>query len=216
MSFAETGRTDSRLAASPRLFRNSVLDKLSRVHPRLPFLIYLPCVGFLLWKATRAFPVLTVMVTFALGYVLWTVLEYFGHRFIFHVRPTSRLGRRIQFLIHGVHHDHPDDPLRLVMPPIMSLPIMTAAFGVLRLAAGPQFALPVTAGFVAGYLLYDGLHFYVHNRQPENPVGLYLRRRHMHHHFRDDSSWFGVSAPWWDAIMATRPLRKAGTKRSCS
>jgi len=148
------------------------------------------------------------MVSFAVGYLLWTLLEYFGHRFIFHVRPMSRLGNWIQFLIHGVHHEHPDDALRLVMPPLMSLPIMAAAFGIIRLAAGPRTSLPVMAGFIGGYLVYDGLHFYVHHRQPGNFIGRYLRRRHMHHHFRDDRSWFGVSAPWWDAVFATRPARE--------
>jgi len=195
------------LAASPRLFRNPLLDKFSRVHPAVPFLIYVPIAAVLLWKA--GLPVRHMIVTFVVGYLLWTLLEYFGHRFIFHFRASSRFGGWIQFLIHGVHHEHPNDPLRLVMPPVMSLPIMVAAFALLRLAVGPSMVLPLMAGFLAGYLLYDGLHFYLHQRQPANALGRYLRRRHMHHHFRDQRSWFGVSAPWWDAIFATRPHEKA-------
>src|SRR5205085_3370816 len=210
MSSADVQKAAVRLAASPRLFRNPILDRFSRVHPSVPFLIYLPGVATLLWASTRALPVRYVIVTFAFGYLLWTLLEYFGHRFIFHIRPESRPAAWVQFLIHGVHHDHPNDALRLVMPPLMSAPIMTAAFGILRLAAGPRLALPLMAGFLAGYLIYDGLHFYVHHWQPRNFIGRYLRRRHMHHHFRDDRSWFGVSAPWWDAFFATRPARETG------
>lgn len=205
MSSADVHDTVARLAASPRLFRNPLLDRLSRVHPALPFLIYGPVTVVLLWMAGRDLPVRYVVVTFAFGYLLWTLLEYFGHRFIFHFRPKSPVGEWIKFLVHGVHHEHPNDALRLVMPPLMSLPIMAAAFGIVRLATGPQIAVPVMAGFIGGYLLYDGVHFYVHHRQPRNFVGRYLRRRHMHHHFRDDRSWFGVSAPWWDAAFATRP-----------
>jgi sterol desaturase/sphingolipid hydroxylase (fatty acid hydroxylase superfamily) len=207
MNGAETQDSDSYLAASPRLFRNPLLDRFSRVHPTVPFLIYLPATTTLLWSAARTLPGTSVAVAVAFGYLLWTLLEYFGHRFIFHIHPKSRFGARIQFLIHGVHHEHPGDPLRLVMPPIMSLPIMAAAFFLLRLAT-PKIALAAMAGFLGGYLIYDGLHFYVHRRQPENPIGRYLRRRHMHHHFRDDRSWFGVSAPWWDVIFATRPAPK--------
>lgn len=205
MSRADIDEGDALLAASPPLFRNPFLDRFSRVHPCLPFLIYPPAVGVLLWAARGSIPVPYILVTFVFGYVLWTLLEYFGHRFVFHLRPKSRRGKWIQFLIHGVHHEHPSDPLRLVMPPLMSLPIMAAASGLIRLAAGPRFALPLMAGFIGGYLIYDGLHFYVHHRQPGNFIGRYLRRRHMHHHFRDDTSWFGVSAPWWDVIFATRP-----------
>lgn len=211
MSSADVHDAATRLAASPRLFRNPLLDRFSRVHPALPFLIYGPATAVLLWMAERDLAVRYVVVIFAFGYLLWTLLEYFGHRFIFHFRPKSPTGQWFQFLIHGVHHEHPNDALRLVMPPLMSLPIMIAAFGIIRLATGPQVALPAMAGFIGGYLLYDGVHFYVHHRQPENFIGRYLRRRHMHHHFRDDRSWFGVSAPWWDAVFATRPARERVT-----
>lgn len=198
------------LTASPRLFRNAFLDRLSRVHPGIPFLLYLPVIAALLWRPQGKMSGAYEMVAFIFGYLLWTLLEYFGHRFLFHFRATSTFGRRIQFLIHGVHHQHPSDPLRLVMPPIMSVPIMVTGFAILRLALGLAMTLPALAGFLSGYLLYDGLHFYLHHAQPKTSIGRYLRRRHMHHHFRDDSSWFGVSAPWWDAIFATRPLADPG------
>lgn len=120
--------------ASPRLFRNRLLDRLSRVHPRTPFLIYLPAVAALL--SQEKLSLIFVIVAFGTGYVLWTLVEYSGHRLLFHFRPATAAGRRIQFLIHGVHHRHPSDPLRLVMPPIMSMPIMIVAFAILRLGFG--------------------------------------------------------------------------------
>jgi sterol desaturase/sphingolipid hydroxylase (fatty acid hydroxylase superfamily) len=206
MSCTEIHEPRGRLAASPRLFRNRLLDKLSRVHPVTPFFLYLPLLGVLLWRAGEL-PVRCVMEAFASGYLLWTLIEYFGHRALFHIHPRSALGRRIQFLIHGVHHEHPNDPMRLVMPPLMSVPIIAAAFVLLRITAGPAIGVPALAGFVTGYLAYDSLHFYVHHATPANWIGRYLRRRHMHHHFRDDTSWFGVSAPWWDTVFVTRPAR---------
>ena len=209
MSSADANDAADPLAASPRLFENPLLNRLSRVHPGLPFVIYVPVASFLLSAGLiNGLPVRYLLVTFAVGYMLWTLLEYFGHRFVFHIRPGSSAGEWVQFLIHGVHHEHPNDALRLVMPPLMSLPIMIAAFGLFRLAAGPETAPPLMAGFLAGYLIYDGVHFYVHHRQPKSLIGRYLRRRHMHHHFRDDKSSFGVSAPWWDAIFSTRPVRE--------
>jgi sterol desaturase/sphingolipid hydroxylase (fatty acid hydroxylase superfamily) len=213
MNCAKSHERRGHLAASPRLFRNPLLDRLSRVHPATPFLLYLPAIGILLWRAGMPFPVRFVMLAFASGYLMWTLVEYFGHRFVFHIRPKNALGRRIQFLIHGVHHKYPNDPLRLVMPPLMSVPIMAAAFVVFRFAAGSATALPAMAGFIAGYLAYDGLHFYLHHASATTALGRYLQQRHLHHHFRDESTWFGVSAWWWDGVFATRPLRAPGVGR---
>jgi sterol desaturase/sphingolipid hydroxylase (fatty acid hydroxylase superfamily) len=192
------------LAASPRLFRNPLLDRLSRVHHLLPAVLYLPVIPGLLYASGRLLPVGTEVAGFLGGYVLWTLIEYFGHRFLFHHRFTSATGRRVQFLMHDVHHDHPSDPLRLVMPPLMSVPIMTAAWAVLRITFGPTVCLPVLAGFIAGYLAYDMLHYHLHHGQPKTGIGRLLRVRHMNHHFRDDASFFGVSAPWWDHIFRTQ------------
>jgi sterol desaturase/sphingolipid hydroxylase (fatty acid hydroxylase superfamily) len=141
----------------------------------------------------------------AAGYMIWTLTEYLGHRFLFHTEFPGKLGARIHYLIHGVHHDHPSDPLRLVMPPLLSAPIMAASFVVLRPICGPVFVLPVWAGFIAGYIVYDMVHYHVHHARPRTRAGRILRRRHMLHHFRDSSLWFGVSAPWWDDFFGTRP-----------
>lgn len=192
--------------ASPRLFRNPVLDRLSRVHHLVPLLLYGPLiVGLLLaaWRTVRAGPLL---LAFAVGYLLWGLVEYLGHRFLFHYRPATSLGSWLQYLVHGVHHVHPDDPLRLVMPPLMSLPIIALAGGVLSALSGSASCLPALAGFAAGYLAYDMLHFHIHNRQPRFFLDRLLRHRHMYHHFRDDSRCYGVSAPWWDVVFGTRTV----------
>ncbi|HTV34275.1 MAG TPA: sterol desaturase family protein [Methylocella sp.] len=144
-----------------------------------------------------------VFATTALGYFIWTLIEYFGHRFLFHTEFPGRFGARIHFLIHGVHHVHPNDPLRLVMPILLSGPIMLIALGVVRLLFGLPLGYPVLAGFVTGYLAYDLIHYYVHHGAPQTGVGRLLRRAHMLHHFRDPTRNFGVSAPWWDRVFRT-------------
>ena len=52
---------------------------------------------------------------------------------MFHFEPEDGLGARLHWIIHGVHHDHPNDPLRLVMPPAVSVPLAAAVFGLLYL-----------------------------------------------------------------------------------
>ena len=56
------------------------------------------------------------------GYLMWTLFEYWLHRIVFHFEPEEGIGARLHWIIHGVHHDHPNDPMRLVMPPAVSVP----------------------------------------------------------------------------------------------
>ena len=61
--------------------------------------------------------------------------------------------------MHGVHHDHPNDPLRLVMPPAVSLPLAALFLAAFIGLFGGFVGCAIGAGFLAGYLIYDMLHF---------------------------------------------------------
>lgn len=196
------------LRASPRLFDNPALDKLSRVHWSTPLFLYAPFVAFLAFMSLKAFDAPIALAATALGYLIWTLIEYFGHRFLFHYEFPGKIGARIHFLIHGVHHVHPNDPLRLVMPAPLSVPIMLTAFLVLGSVFGLPLGYPVLMGFVLGYLSYDMVHYYVHHGDPKTRLALALRRSHMLHHFRDPTRGFGVSAPWWDYVFGTQHVRQ--------
>ena len=121
------------------------------------------------------------------------------------LRAGGGLGARLHWIIHGVHHDHPNDPLRLVMPPAVSVPLGAVVFGVLYLIFGSRYAPALGAGFFAGYLVYDMTHYYLHHFRPADGSGRMLRERHMRHHFQDDTRGFGISAPYWDEVFRTSP-----------
>ena len=47
------------------------------------------------------------------AFLLWTLIEYLLHRFVFHseyVLPDSKLLRYLHFALHGIHHMLPTDP----------------------------------------------------------------------------------------------------------
>ena len=111
-------------------------------------------------------------------------------------------------MIHGVHHDHPNDPLRLVMPPAASVPLAVLFALVFWLVLGDDLWMPFTGGFLAGYLIYDELHYHLHHRAPTTRLGRGLRELHMRHHFQDDERGFGISAPYWDRVFGTSPKRR--------
>ena len=192
-----------RLSASPRLFENPLLDKLSRVHWSMPLLVYGPIIVALCSYAVATIDLPVAVAMEALGYLIWTLIEYFGHRYLFHWEFPGTFGQRLHFLIHGVHHDHPNDPLRLVMPVLLSGPIMVIAWLVGSLLFGATLRYPGVAGFMLGYLVYDMVHYYTHHARPTTRLGLMLRRLHLMHHFRDHDKGFGVSAPYWDFVFGT-------------
>ena len=195
------------LRASPALFSSRWLDRLTRVRPVVPPLVFGPAaVGLVVVGALRLSGLVVVGLV-AAGYGVWTLTEYWVHRVVFHLEPRSRVGRRVHFVIHGVHHDHPNDPLRLVMPPVVSVPAAAVFFALFAAAVGLPAAFPLTGGFYGGYLAYDMLHFALHHRRPRSRLGRLLHRHHMRHHFQDDSRGYGVSAPWWDHVFRTAPTR---------
>ena len=114
----------------------------------------------------------------------------------------------MHFIIHGVHHDHPNDKLRLVMPPAVSIPLAALFYGAFHLVFGSPEAFPLFAGFIGGYLVYDYTHYSVHHYVPKSDLGKKLREQHMRHHFQDHRYGFGVSSPIWDAVFRTMPRRR--------
>src|SRR4051812_34332001 len=199
---SQASRTEI-LRASPPMFENRLLDRLSRVHPATPLVIYVPIIGALVIVAAGQMAAWAIGVAVVAGYFVWTLAEYWLHRVVFHFEPDNAIGRRLHFIIHGVHHDHPNDPKRLVMPPGASIPLALLFTGLFVLVVGSPEWMPFEAGFLTGYLFYDSLHYYVHHHRPKSRIGKRLRQLHMRHHFQDDTTGFGVSAPWWDHVFGT-------------
>ncbi len=205
-----TERT-SRLSASPPLFQNRFLDFFSRIHPSVPAIIFIPVIVAMVWLgADRGQGAWEIVGLFVAGIAIWTITEYWLHRKFFHWEPDNAFGRKMHFIIHGVHHDHPNDKLRLVMPPGASIPLAALFFGIFWLIFGTPTVFPVFGGFIAGYLVYDYTHYYVHHFVPKSEFGKRLREQHMRHHFQDHRYGFGVSTPLWDAVFGTLPRRRPG------
>lgn len=203
----ETPARTEQLRASPPLLPWRRLDRLTRVHPAVPVTLYGPIVAACLAVSLQRLSIGATVVLVLAGYVTWTLVEYWMHRVVFHWEPEDGLGARLHWLIHGVHHEHPNDPKRLVMPPLASLPLAIAFALAFRGVLGADDWWGLTAGFLAGYVLYDSLHYLVHHHVPHSRVGRRLRELHLRHHFEDDTRGFGISAPWWDVVFGTRPRR---------
>jgi dihydroceramide fatty acyl 2-hydroxylase len=190
------------------MFESRLLDKLSRVHPFVPPIIFGPVIAVLFAMGQQDTPLLPALGWCVSGYLLWTLTEYWMHRVVFHFEPGDGIGARLHWIIHGVHHDHPNDPMRLVMPPSVSIPLAAGFFGLFWLAFGSPGAYLLGSTFLLGYLIYDMTHYHLHHHRARTRMGRYFYEMHMRHHFQDDTRGFGVSAPFWDHVFGTPPLHR--------
>ncbi|KPJ13123.1 Fatty acid 2-hydroxylase [Papilio machaon] len=142
------------------------------------------------------------------GVLLWTILEYSLHRWVFHFNPGSNLFLiKIHFLIHGIHHKVPFDGLRQVFPPIPAALLATLIYYMLY----PFVSYPIIKliGGLIGYLIYDMIHYYVHHGSPKDGTYLYaMKRYHSNHHFvnHDKGKYqfsYGISSKIWDHVFKT-------------
>lgn len=196
-----------------RLFKNNLLERLSRISPQTVLAVYLPIIIFAVWKSFATGVGASVFgVLFLAGIFSWTLFEYILHRYVFHFFPNGAFQVRVQFLFHGVHHQYSNDKDRLVMPITLSLLITVVLFFVFQ-AIFAEFVWGFFAGFALGYLAYDMTHYSIHHvRTPKNAYLKRLWKHHMDHHYRDTNKAYGVSSALWDHVFGSMQEHKNGRK----
>lgn len=134
-----------------------------------------------------------------LGFVLWTFLEYWTHRLLFH-----RFMRRS----HDLHHERPGG--YDAVPPWMTSPIHLA-LGALAYGTG---LLAAFAGMELGYLLYIWTHDKIHHGVSASlTTWLYRRWRHHLIHHQGNEVNFGVAIFWWDRLFGTYLDPRPGARK---
>lgn len=187
-----------------QLFRNPVLEALTKTHPLVIWGMYTPIMIYMLYYAgeTLGFSTLQVFLTWVFGIFAWTIFEYIAHRWLFHMTPDSERGKKIAYIMHGNHHHFPRDKQRLFMPPVPSLILSSLIFSVQYLIMG-KVAFMFFPGFILGYLMYGSMHYAIHAWNPPFRFMKPLWRNHHLHHYKDEHRGFGVSTTIWDRVFGT-------------
>ena len=196
-----------------RLFKSDFLEFFTHIHPVAVLLLFVPVVFFFLIGAIvegGSAALGPVLAAYAAGILVWSLSEYLLHRFVFHYEPSQRWLQRVWYLIHGVHHEQPQCKTRLVMPPILSIPLALFFYGLFHVTVGmilglPRLSGPSFAGFLTGYLAYDMLHYAEHHLSMRWGFLKFLKRYHLRHHYKNPNHGFGVSSPVWDVVFGTKP-----------
>ncbi|GEB41688.1 sterol desaturase family protein [Gluconobacter sphaericus] len=192
---------------SVRLFQNRWLELMTF----MPMKIFLPFWALILALViynTLPMPAGHFLELVSLGFLMWSVIEYLGHRFLFHLELKSAFGQHLIFIIHGNHHDLPSDPLRNMLPLNVTVPIAAALwFGAVSLFH--QNGKAIFLGFLLGYVGYDFIHYACHQFPMKKwPFFRRLHRHHMLHHYAKPDRNFAVTAIFWDRICGTKSEKR--------
>jgi len=189
------------------VFRSPWFENVfAKSHPIMPGVWWGPvlatCIYLTVTGAAFSWPV--ALARFVGGVLAWTLLEYLLHRWFFHMDAGDTFETKLRaFMVHGIHHEFPNDRMRLVAPLLLSaslgIPIGIAYY----LLAGSYDWLMWYAGSIVGYLAYDWTHYYTHHFAPKTRLGKFLRRYHMEHHYKDSDAHYGISSPLWDVVFGT-------------
>ena len=141
-----------------------------------------------------------------IGAVLFFASEYSTHRFLFHARPSK--AQWLLKLQHRLHYDHHIDPPKLdllFLPLWFVIPTVVAYFGVyFAITHSLSLAMSLLFGSILALAFYEWVHYVAHIPfVPKTPMGRYMKKYHLWHHFKNEHLWYGVTNPSMDHVMRT-------------
>lgn len=188
---------------SLRLFRSQKLERLSVISLRAFLLTWAVALPLIAWIGVAiSGSGLFIAPLLLIGIVVWSLFEYAMHRFAFHWTSDVPFIRGTIFVLHGNHHVNSNDPLRNLMPPIVSMPIAAVVWGLSVLALGP-YGTWLFLGFISGYVVYDVIHFGCHQWPMKKGLAAVVKRHHMRHHHGNEAGNFAITTPLWDRLFGT-------------
>jgi sterol desaturase/sphingolipid hydroxylase (fatty acid hydroxylase superfamily) len=192
-----------------QLFKNPILEKLSRTHIAVPTSIYLLIGALLLVYAysNAQLPGNVIVLLFLTGMITFTFVEYWLHREIYHMSTRTAWRSKLQYTIHGVHHEYPKDKTRLALPPVLGILATAILLGICYVLMG-EYAYAFFPGFLYGYTGYLFVHYLIHAYPAPQNIFKFLWVNHAIHHYKNGKVVFGVSSPLWDYVFGTMPKEK--------
>jgi len=195
-----------------------IFDNFLEAFTRWPwwyiFIMWTPFIVYMLKQGLQHMSVPYTLLMFAFGLLSWSIVEYTLHRFVFHVTTDTTMWNYFHFFAHGIHHLTPNDSTRLTFPPtfsgVIALVLAQLPSAVIPVATGIQ---PFLAGLAMGFVLYDTAHYYFHHGEATWMPSFLQKQKsiHLNHHYKDDSTNFGVTSPLFDWVFGTLPQKPLQT-----
>lgn len=131
----------------------------------------------------------------AAGFVIWTLSEYFLHKWLYHDVPSPlQLGHRL-------HHD---EPMALLgVPWWLTSIVLVALYKGLAAEFNPALTGAVMGFTWLGYIGYCAMHHWLHHARWQWKWFVSMRRHHLLHHAKDNVNW-GITTDLWDRVFRTK------------
>ncbi|HEX8262838.1 MAG TPA: sterol desaturase family protein [Allosphingosinicella sp.] len=168
--------------------------------------------------AARPAPLAPTLIAVAAATFVYPLVWYLLHRFVLHSKWMWK-SRWLAPTWKRIHYDHHQDPNHLeVLFGALHTTLPTIAIATLPLgwAIGAPFASPAhpdaalgaaLAAFATGLVttcFYEFVHCIQHLAyKPRRKWLAEMKRRHMAHHFHDETGNFGITSFLWDKLFGT-------------
>jgi 4-hydroxysphinganine ceramide fatty acyl 2-hydroxylase len=200
---------ENKVKKEQRMYQNPVMEILSLSGPKMMISFHIIIASSCLYKGLQISgetSALVILLLFAFGIFVWSLVEYLMHRYVFHFENDSKIANEFHYSLHGYHHEVPHDFKRLFMPPLPAFLILAIFFSCFYLFLNTYtwFFFP---GFEIGYLIYALIHYRIHRSVPKSKILYKLWLHHNQHHYHTQDSAFGVSSFFWDKVFRTMPKK---------
>ena len=186
-------------------------------YPAIMAYLALAAVAIALFVARPA-PLAPSLIAAAVATFIYPLVWYVLHRWVLHSKWMWK-SKLLAPTWKRIHYDHHQDPNHLeVLFGALHTTLPTIALGVIPLgwAIGAQWASPAhphaamgtaLAAFATGLLttcFYEFVHCIQHLAyKPKRKWLVEMKRRHMAHHFHDETGNFGITSFVWDRLFGT-------------
>jgi hypothetical protein len=186
-------------------------DEARRSRRRLyPVTVTYSSLAFVVFVLAARSNALVALFMIAAGFVAWTAMEYWVHRYILHGvfplrdrSPWSRLLNKAFDHLHWQHHQRPWDGNHINGTILDTVWAVAPAWSLSFLA--PVHTAPAFfAGFFLGYVIEEWCHHSVHFYVFDSSWFRALKARHLYHHSKfGNRILFGLSNGFWDEVIGT-------------
>lgn len=188
---------------------NTAMEKVAfnAKHPALPTALFSAIILAFSYYAlvSQSYSIVGFILFFLLGVFIWTFLEYFLHRFIFHLTGVKEPWKTISSGLHLDHHRDPEDKFLIIASPVVAVGISGLLFTLFVLISGSYATAGILmSGIGFGYVVYEWVHYGTHRFKWKGPIGRYLTKNHLYHHFKRPNEAYGVTSPLWDHVFGTK------------
>ncbi|MCB9186303.1 MAG: sterol desaturase family protein [Flavobacteriales bacterium] len=140
-----------------------------------------------------------MLVSFILGVILWTFLEYVIHRFLGHEHKGRNFFKDEHLIHHRKAHYFAPAYKKMGAAVIVGLGL----FATLNVILNWTIALSFVLGLMGMYCLYEATHARFHRKGPVAKPFIILRKHHFYHHFHQPKLNHGVTTRLWDRVFGT-------------